>query len=126
MVLRDGRPLLAFGTPGGDQQDQWSLQFFLSHVHGGLEPQAAIDAPTFHSIHFAESFWPRSSHPGGVVVESRLPATVLAELERRGHRLTRSGDFSLGRVVMVGRDPGTGFLQAAADPRGGQAYAAGR
>jgi gamma-glutamyltranspeptidase/glutathione hydrolase len=126
MILRDGRPLLAFGTPGGDQQDQWSLQFLLSHLHGGLEPQAAIDAPTFHSIHFAESFWPRGASPAGAVVESRLPESVLLELERRGHRLTRSDDFSLGRIGMVGRDPATGFLTAAADPRGGQAYAVGR
>jgi gamma-glutamyltranspeptidase/glutathione hydrolase len=126
MVLQDGRPILAFGTPGGDQQDQWSLQFFLSHVHFGLNLQEAIDAPKFHITHLAESFWPRTGTPAGLVIEGRLGETVLSDLERRGHRLTRADDHSLGRVAAVGRMPGSGFLRAAADSRGAQAYAAGR
>ncbi len=124
MVLRDGAPSLAYGTPGGDQQDQWSLQFFLSHVHFGLDLQRAIDAPTFHSTHLAESFWPRTGILGGLVVEGRLGSDVIRELERRGHRVTVSDDWSLGRVGAVGRSGG--FLRAAADPRGAQSYAAGR
>jgi gamma-glutamyltranspeptidase/glutathione hydrolase len=126
IALRDGRPYLAFGTPGGDQQDQWTLQFFLSHVIFGLNLQEAIDAPTFHTTHLAESFWPRVGTPGGLVAERRLGADVLRELERRGHRVTVSDDFSLGRVGAVGRIPETDFLRAAADPRGSQAYAVGR
>jgi gamma-glutamyltranspeptidase/glutathione hydrolase len=126
LALRDGEPYLAFGTPGGDQQDQWSLLFFLAHVHFGLTLQQAIDAPMLHSTHFPSSFWPRESTPAGLVVEARIDAGVLAELESRGHRLQRSGDWTLGRLSAAGRDPKTGFLRAAANPRGGAGYAVGR
>jgi gamma-glutamyltranspeptidase/glutathione hydrolase len=126
MVLRDGAPYLAFGTPGGDQQDQWTLQFFLSHVDFGLGLQAAIDAPTFHSTHLAESFWPRIGTVAGVIAEDRLGADVIGELREKGHDVTISDAFSLGRVTSVGRVPGTDFVRAGADARGGQAYAAGR
>ncbi|MBX6722475.1 MAG: gamma-glutamyltransferase family protein, partial [Dactylosporangium sp.] len=68
LALRDGEPWLAFGTPGGDQQDQWSLNFFLSVVHGGLNLQAAIDAPAFHSVHFPSSFYPRDCRPGAMLI----------------------------------------------------------
>jgi gamma-glutamyltranspeptidase / glutathione hydrolase len=121
----DGRPYLAFGTPGGDQQDQWSLLLFLRHVHHGLGLQEAIDAPAFHTTHFLSSFWPRQRSPREVVVESRFAERSLAELRRRGHRVTVSEPWSLGRLSAVsrGRD---GFLHAAANPRGMQGYAAGR
>ncbi|MGI8667047.1 MAG: gamma-glutamyltransferase family protein, partial [Jatrophihabitans sp.] len=126
LALRDGRPYLAFGTPGGDQQDQWSLLFFLAHVHFGLSLQQAIDAPTVHSTHFPSSFWPRESDPAGLVVEGRLAADVISELGRRGHRITVAGDWSLGRLSAAGRDEVSGFLQAAANPRGNYGYAVGR
>jgi gamma-glutamyltranspeptidase/glutathione hydrolase len=121
----DGRPYLAFGTPGGDQQDQWSLLLFLRHVHHGLGLQEAIDAPAFHTTHFLSSFWPRQRSPREVVVESRFAERSLAELRRRGHRVTVSEPWSLGRLSAVsrGRD---GFLHAAANPRGMQGYAVGR
>jgi gamma-glutamyltranspeptidase/glutathione hydrolase len=126
LALRDGRPYLAFGTPGGDQQDQWSLLFFLAHVHFGLSLQQAIDAPMLHSTHFPSSFWPRLAEPAGLVCETRIPDAVLAELRERGHRITLAGDWSLGRLSAAGLDPDTGFLRAAANPRGGYGYAAGR
>jgi len=126
LALREGRPYLAFGTPGGDQQDQWSLAFFLAHVHFGLGLQAAIDAPMFHSIHMPSSFWPREAHPAGLLVEGRLDPGVVAALRERGHEVSVAGDWSLGRLSAVGPDPGTGFLRAAANPRGAQGYAVGR
>jgi gamma-glutamyltranspeptidase/glutathione hydrolase len=126
LALRDGQPYLAFGTPGGDQQDQWSLLFFLAHVHFGLSLQQAIDAPMLHSTHFPNSFWPRQAEPGGLIAESRLDPAVVDELRRRGHRITLAGDWTLGRLSAAGRDPETGFLRAAANPRGGAGYAAGR
>jgi gamma-glutamyltranspeptidase / glutathione hydrolase len=125
-ALRDGRPYLAFGTPGGDQQDQWTLLFFLAHVHFGLNLQEAIDAPNFHSVHFPDSFWPRPHVPGGLVVERSLGTDVIVELHRRGHRVTVVDDHRLGRVTAVGRVPGTDFVRAAADSRSMQAYAVGR
>jgi gamma-glutamyltranspeptidase/glutathione hydrolase len=126
LALFDGEPCLAFGTPGGDQQDQWTVPFLLRHIHHGMNLQAAIDAPTFHTRSFPSSFYPRTSSPGELVVEDRLGAPALRELERRGHRITRSGPWSLGRISAAGRDPASGLLKAAANPRGHQGYAVGR
>ncbi|MBO0774665.1 MAG: gamma-glutamyltransferase family protein [Actinobacteria bacterium] len=124
LVLRGGEPWLAFGTPGGDQQDQWTLGFFLSHVHFGRNLQEAIDAPAFHSRHFPASFYPRDSAPRALDVEERVGAAVIAELRGRGHDVTVRPPWSLGRISAVARRDG--MLYAAANPRGMQGYAAGR
>ena len=126
LVLRDGVPVTALGSPGGDQQDQWQLLYLLRTIVGGYTPQQAIDAPALHTTSIAESFWPRTWVPAGAVVESRLGDEVIAGLEARGHRVTRAGDWTLGRLSSVGRDAATGILSAAANPRGMQGYAAGR
>lgn len=126
LVLRDGEPVIALGSPGGDQQDQWQLLFLLRVLVGGYTPQEAIDAPALHTTSFPGSFWPRTWTPGGAVVEDRLGDDVIAGLERRGHVVTRAGDWALGRLSAVTRDPATGLLGAAANPRGAQGYAAGR
>jgi gamma-glutamyltranspeptidase / glutathione hydrolase len=126
LVLRDGRPVLACGTPGGDQQDQWQLPFLLRHLVGGLGLQEAIDAPAFHTTSIPSSFYPRGMNPGELVAEDRLGKGVLTELEARGHRLVRAGDWELGRLCAVARDAETGALSAAANPRGAQGYAVGR
>lgn len=126
MLFRDGYPIAALGTPGGDQQDQWQLLYLLRTLVGDYSPQEAIDAPAFHTTSFPESFWPRTWEPGGATVEGRLGAEVIAELRSRGHRITVVGDWSLGRLSTVGRDAVTGLLSAAANPRGAQGYAAGR
>lgn len=126
MLSRDGVPVTAFGTPGGDQQDQWQLLFLLNHVGDGLNLQAAIDAPAWHSSAMPASFAPRKRAPLDIVIEDRFPAEVLAELARRGHRPVLSGAWSLGRLSAVSRDPATGVLRAGANPRAMQGYAAGR
>jgi gamma-glutamyltranspeptidase/glutathione hydrolase len=124
LALRDGEPYLAFGTPGGDQQDQWSLAFFLNHVLYGMNLQEAIDAPAFHTDHFPSSFYPRGSLPGSLAIESRAGADVIAALRRRGHLVDVRPPWSLGRLSAVARSGG--FLYAAANPRGMQGYATGR
>ncbi|MFI2203175.1 gamma-glutamyltransferase family protein [Streptomyces sp. NPDC020192] len=131
LALRDGVPVLAFGTPGGDQQDQWQLHFLLAAtlrapVRGGLDLQGAIDAPNWHNDSFPSSFHPRGRRPGSVTVESRTDAAVIEELRRRGHDVTVGPDWSEGRLCAVARDPETGVLSAAANPRGMQGYAVGR
>jgi gamma-glutamyltranspeptidase/glutathione hydrolase len=124
LVLRDGEPYLAFGTPGGDQQDQWTLGFFLRHVQFGMNLQQAIDAPAFHSRHFPSSFYPRESYPLAIDIEERAGQEVIAALRGRGHEVTVMPPWSLGRISAVARSGG--FLYAAANPRGMQGYAAGR
>jgi gamma-glutamyltranspeptidase / glutathione hydrolase len=124
LALRDGEPYLAWGSPGGDQQDQWTTQFFLRHVHGGLNLQEAIDAPAWHSEHFPISFWPRTARPGVLVMESRVPAESRKELEKRGHVVEVGPAWSEGRLTAASRDGRR--RKAAANPRGMQGYAAGR
>jgi gamma-glutamyltranspeptidase/glutathione hydrolase len=124
-ALRDGEPYMAFGTPGGDQQDQWPLHFLLAHLHFGCNLQEAIEQPAFHSSHFPSSFYPRHAALGRVDVEGRVPKEVVAELRRRGHDVHVAGDWSLGRLSAIARGS-DGMLRAAANPRGMQGYALGR
>ncbi|WP_285655801.1 gamma-glutamyltransferase [Actinomycetospora sp. NBRC 106375] len=126
LVLDDEGPVAALGTPGGDQQDQWQLLYLLRTLVGGYDPQQAIDAPALHTTSSPGSFWPRGRVPGGAVVEDRLGDAVIDGLARRGHRVTRSGPWSLGRLSAVGIDRARGLRWAAANPRGMQGYAVGR
>src|SRR5256714_2187255 len=126
LASRDGVPCLAFGTPGGDQQDQWTLEFFLAHVVFGLDMQAAMDAPMLHTEHFPSSFAPHDAHPGRLLVEPQDDEEVLRAPGRRRPEVVVSDRWPLGRLCAVARDPGSGLLSAAANPRGAQAYAAGR
>jgi gamma-glutamyltranspeptidase/glutathione hydrolase len=120
------RPHLAFGTPGGDCQDQWPLQFFLNFVHFGMDLQEAIDAPTVHSRDFANSFYPHDAHPGEMNAEERIPEEVLAELRARGHIVNVDDGWSHGGVLATAIDPVTGLMSGAASPRPRRAYAMGR
>jgi gamma-glutamyltranspeptidase/glutathione hydrolase len=122
LVLRDGEPYLAFGTPGGDQQDQWTLNFFLNHVDFGMTPQQAVEAGTFHTDHVPTSFTPRETRPLSLVVERGFDAGVLTELRGRGHEVTEVAEKSISKVCVTGTRPGGGVI-AAASPRGDQAYA---
>ncbi|HUD85107.1 MAG TPA: gamma-glutamyltransferase family protein [Xanthobacteraceae bacterium] len=124
MALRDGEPYLAWGSPGGDGQDQWITQMFLRHVHCGMNLQESIDAPAWHSEHFPSSFWPRTARPGVLVLEGRVPKKTIAELERRGHGVEVGPDWSEGRLTAASRVGRR--RRAAANPRGMQGYAAGR
>jgi gamma-glutamyltranspeptidase/glutathione hydrolase len=124
MALRDGEPYMAWGSPGGDQQDQWTTQFFLRHVHANMNLQEAIDAPAWHSEHFPISFWPRTARPGVMVVENRVPKATVDKLTSQGHIVETGPDWSEGRLTAaskLGRR-----RRAAANPRGMQGYAAGR
>jgi gamma-glutamyltranspeptidase/glutathione hydrolase len=125
MALREGEPWLAFGTPGGDQQDQWSLQFFLNVVDFDMELQEALDAPTVQSTHFPGSFYPHAAQTGGVRVESRIDAEVREDLAARGHVVGVDGPWSHGQVTAVARER-NGVLSGAASPRGRVAYVMGR
>ncbi|HUC51942.1 MAG TPA: gamma-glutamyltransferase family protein [Xanthobacteraceae bacterium] len=124
MALRDGEPYLAWGSPGGDGQDQWITQMFLRHVHCGMNLQESIDAPAWHSEHFPSSFWPRTARPGVLVLEGRVPQPTVDELKRRGHVVETGPDWSEGRLTAASRDGRR--RRAAANPRGMQGYAAGR
>jgi len=125
LALRDGEPYLAWGTPGGDQQEQWALHAFLRHVDLEMNLQEAIDAPEFHTDHLISSFFPRSFAPRSLALESRFDSRTIADLQRRGHDVSLWPAWSAGRVTAVAREP-DGLLRAGANPRGMQGYAVGR
>jgi gamma-glutamyltranspeptidase/glutathione hydrolase len=129
MVLRDGRPYMAFGTPGGDQQDQWTVSFLLRHCLAGMNLQEAIDAPSWHAEHYPASFWPRATKLNRLVLEQRLDESLVHDLRARGHDVVVGGPWSEGRISACTREEtGAGglLLRAAANPRGMQGYAVGR
>jgi gamma-glutamyltranspeptidase/glutathione hydrolase len=116
---------MVFGTPGGDSQDQWTLQFFLSYVDFGMNIQVAIDAPTVHSVHFPSSFYPREAFAGRVVVEGRIPQAVIAALEHRGHEVVVTDDWENGKVMGIRYDQERGVISGGVSPRRGIGYALG-
>jgi len=124
-ALRDDKAWMAFGTPGGEQQDQWSLILFLRMVHHNMTIQEAIDAPSFHTEHWPSSFWPRVARPGKVVIEGRYSDAVLQDLASRGHDVSKGDNWSEGRLSGARREP-DGQMFAGANPRGMQGYAVGR
>jgi len=125
MALRGGTPWMSFGTPGGEQQDQWQPIMFLRMVHHRMTIQQAIDAPSFHTEHWPSSFWPRVSRPGKVVLEGRYDRKVLEEMKRRGHKAEMNDDWTEGRLSAARIEP-DGQMFAGANPRGMQGYAVGR
>ncbi|MFZ7091327.1 gamma-glutamyltransferase family protein [Primorskyibacter sp. 2E233] len=124
LAEKDGMQLV-FGTPGGDQQDQWQLIWFLRFVHFGMGLQECMDQPLFHSMHFQGSFFPREVKPGEMMIEPDVGEDVIAELRSRGHKVTVAEPWTVGRLTAALREPG-GMLRAAATPRLMQAYAVGR
>ena len=129
LALRDGEPYMVFGTPGGDQQDQWSAAFFLRHAVHGMNLQEAIDAPAWHVDHFPSSFWPRQTILNRLSMESRFDAAVIDELRAAGHDVRVGDPWSEGRMSACSRSrdsQGRLVLRAAANPRGMQGYAVGR
>ena len=123
LVMKDGAPYMVFGTPGGDQQDQWTLQFFLNVVDFGMDLQDAIDVPSFHTNHFPSSFYPRRPAPGEIVVEARVPAAVRDELAARGHVVRTVAGWSLNFTTAVAYDGARGVIEGGASSRGERNYA---
>jgi gamma-glutamyltranspeptidase/glutathione hydrolase len=129
MAMRDGEPYMAFGTPGGDQQDQWSAAFFLRHAVHGMNLQQAIDAPSWHVKHFPSSFWPRQTTLNTLSLESRFAPEAIAQLQAAGHSVKIGEPWSEGRMSACSRERnsrGQLVLRAGANPRGMQGYAVGR
>jgi gamma-glutamyltranspeptidase/glutathione hydrolase len=125
LALKDGKPFLVFGTPGGDDQDQVNLQFFLNVVEFGMDLQEAIDAPVFEIAHFPSSFYPRKASPGVVGFESRFPAETVEELRRRGHIARLEGPWAIGDETAILYDAARKVLFGAASPRREKSYALG-
>ncbi len=118
LAFRKGKPWMTFGTMGGDQQEQWSLQFILNRTAFGMTLQEAIEAPKLSSDHFPGFFAPHSHFPQHVRIEERVGRKVLDELRRRGHLVDLAPDWSEGFLSGAQIDQDTGVLEAGCDPRG--------
>lgn len=125
LAIKDGEPFMVFGTPGGDQQDQWTLQFFLNHVDFGMNIQEAVDAPNFHSSHFPASFYPHSADPGVMAIENRFHEAVIEELRSKGHIVQVVPGWTHGRVLGIRYKASSGVMCGAASPRLETGYAIG-
>jgi len=125
LVMKEEEPYLTFGTPGADQQDQWTLQFFLNHVDFGMDIQLALDKPTVHTTHFPGSFWPHAAHLGVVHAETGIPEKAVLGLKKKGHKVVVDEPWSHGRCLAIQYDFKTGVISGAASPRGMKAYAIG-
>ena len=125
LVTKNGKPLLVFGTPGGDRQDQWTLQFFLNWLEFGMDLQQALEAPTVHTSHFPQSFYPRNAQPGRVTAENRIPVDVISELQKKGHEVEMADAWVHGKATAVAIDSGKGVILGGASPRFKIGYALG-
>ena len=124
LALKDGKPAMVFGTPGGDYQDQWTLTFFLRYAHHDGNIQQSIDRPMFHTDHMPSSFWPRAADLGSLTLEARVAPETLRDLQRRGHRVNLVDGWSQGRISAARKK--NGLLKAGANARLMQGYAVGR
>jgi len=118
LALLDDEPWMCFGSMGGDQQDQWQLQFFLNRLIFGMPIQAAIEAPKLSSEHFPGFFAPHQRIARRVCMEPRFDQATLDELTRRGHDIEVVPDWTEGYLLAVAREPEHGLLEAGCDPRG--------
>ncbi len=118
LVLRDGRPWLVGGTPGGDQQTQWNAQIVTGIVDHRMGLQEAINAPRWYS--FPGTDPANLEQPMAVRLEERIPAETRAELAARGHTVEALGPWAAGGAVqLVELDQEAGVLRGASDPRTG-------
>ncbi len=118
LVMKDGKPFLAIGTPGGDNQDQQIMNVLLRVLIHNQPLQAAIEEPRINSNHFHNSFGIKKDEPGVLEIESRVPEAIRTGLAARGHKLNVLGPYGVSTgVVAAGIVPGTGTLRGGADVR---------
>jgi gamma-glutamyltranspeptidase/glutathione hydrolase len=125
LVLKDGEPFAALSTPGGDNQDQALLQTLFNVIEFGMNPQEAVEAARFESLHFVSSFDDHRFQPGMLQVETRFGVPAIEELKKRGHRVEVRPDFNpTAAPTIIIFDPKSRVIQAGADVRRGR-YALG-
>ena len=118
IAVKDGQPWIAFGSMGGDQQDQWQLQFFLNRVVFDMPIQKAIEAPKFSSEHFPALFAPHDFFLNRLRIEESVGEAVLDGLSLRGHEIDAAPAWTEGFLCATERNLATGVLEAGSDPRG--------
>ena len=122
IVLRNGEPFMALGTPGGDNQDQTILQAFLNIVEfwPAWYPNLhdAFEWPRVQTLHFHGSFFPHRTGFNHLNVEGAINDATIADLKARGHDAEKIRPFSInGCATAVLIDPASGNRIAGADRR---------
>ena len=119
LVLKEGQPVMAIGTPGNNRQPQAMLQVFLNIVEFGMDPQQAVEAPRFASFSFPGTQYPFVYEPGLLRIEATFPQSVQAKLEELGHKIEvwPAWHWNAGGVNVIYRTPQSGLLAGGADPR---------
>ena len=115
LVMKDGKPLMVFGTPGGDTMPQSQLQFFLNFAEFGMNVQQAVEQPYVVTSAFRSALWPHQI-ANRLAVSDRLSTNVRDELARRGHNITTHAAKGVGSVKAILIDPRTGALMGGAAP----------
>ncbi len=117
LVTKDGKPVMAMGSPGGDDQCLRTLQTFLNIVEFGMNVQQAIEAPRWTTRAFPSSPFPHVMYPKDLGLEDRIPEQVRKKLAAKGHKVQLNGPWSLGSNGAIVIDQATGVISAGADPR---------
>ena len=125
LVTAEDGSVMAVGTPGGDQQDQWQIAFLVRYLVHGLSLQDALDAPGFHTNHVINSFFPRGAVEGSLVIEDRFEESDINALRAKGHQVNIVGSWIEGRLCSLKYTP-DGQHRAAVTQRGGQSLAVAR
>ena len=115
LVMKDGRPLMVFGTPGGDTQGQSQLQFFLNVVEFGMNVQQALEQPYIVTNSYSNSMVPHEFKKT-LSVSERIGADVRDELARRGHDVVTHSAKGMGGVNAIVVDSAQGVLMGGAAP----------
>jgi gamma-glutamyltranspeptidase/glutathione hydrolase len=119
LALRDGKPWLAFSTPGGDWQDQCLLQVFLNIVEFEMNPQEAVEAPRFYTNAMYSSFDDHSDKPLSLQVENRFSSEVVDGLQLHGHHVVLVENWTNRNApTVVEFSAATGTISAGADVSG--------
>lgn len=117
MALKDGLPVVSFGTPGADTQPQTQLQFFLNFIEFGMTVQQALEQPTVISNSFRDSYHPHAVL-GMLLTPMMLPAHVKDGLAALGHKLDLRDVRGVGSVKAIAVHPKTGVLMGGVSPTG--------
>lgn len=125
LVLKGGKPFAVFETPGGDTQDQYTLQTFLNVVEFGMEVQTAIDGPKAVTYNFPSLFYPFTQRLGAMAINPRVPQEVFDELAKRGHIISYTSGVFSDATTMIMINPLTGVLFGGASPTRDKQYVIG-
>jgi len=118
LVTQQGRPYLAFSTPGGDNQDQSLIQLFLDVVEFGMNAQAAVEAPRLQTRHLVSSFDNHAWVRGDLLLDERISQSVMQDLSARGDRVGIRSRWASGAAPVMVRMLPDGVIEAGADPYG--------